>query len=138
MKLANKHILILWDQKIKQIISLAQKYATNYKSPLTMFKRFLDDIFAIFKGATKDLHQLFDKLNRLHKYIKFNMNHSSPPNETEVDSCQCAKQSFIPFLGVSCRIRNGNIETNLHRKEADRNMYCKNLLQIRIYGRAVY
>ena len=105
------------------IISLAHKYATNDKSPLTMFKRFLDDIFSIFKGTTKDLHQLFDELNRLHKSIKFTMNHRSPPNEAEVDSCQCAKESSIPFLDVSCSIQNGKIETNLHRKETDRNMY---------------
>ena len=89
------------------IISLAHKYATNDKSPLTMFKRFLDDIFSIFKGTTKDLHQLFDELNRLHKSIKFTMNHSSPPYEREGDSCQCAKQSSIPFLDVSCSIQNG-------------------------------
>ena len=79
-------------------------------------KRSEDDIFSVFKGTTKDLHQLFDDLNRLHKSIKFTMNHSSPPNETEVDSCQCTKQSFIPFRDVSCSIQNGKIET-------DRNMY---------------
>ena len=106
-----------------RIISLAQKYSINNKSPLTIFKRFLDDIFSIFKGTTKDLHKLFDEMNKLHKSIKFTMNHSSPANEAEDDSCQCEKQSSIPFLDVSCSIQNGKIETDLHRKETDRNMY---------------
>ena len=88
-----------------------------------MLKRFLDNIFSIFKETTKDLHQLFGKLNKLHKSIKFTMNHSSPANEAEDDSCQCEKQSSIPFLDVSCSIQNGKIETDLHRKETDRNMY---------------
>ena len=51
------------------------------------------------------------------------MNHSSPPEESETDSCQCEKQSSIPFLDVSCSIQNGKIETDLHRKKTDRNMY---------------
>ena len=51
------------------------------------------------------------------------MNHSSPTNEIEDDSCQCEKQSSIPFLDVSCSIQNGKIETDLYRKETDRNMY---------------
>ena len=46
-----------------QIISLAQQFGTNKRSPLTIFKRFLDDIFSIFKGTTKDLHKLFEEMN---------------------------------------------------------------------------
>ena len=43
-----------------KIISLAQMFGTSNKSPLTIFKRFLDDIFSIFQGTSKDLHRLFD------------------------------------------------------------------------------
>ena len=115
---------IFMARKIDQrIISLAHKYGKNNKSPLSIFKRFLDDIFSIFKGTTKDLHKLFEEMNKLHKSIKFTMNHSSPTNEIEDDSCQCEKQSSIPFLDVSCSIQNGKIETDLYRKETDRNMY---------------
>ena len=108
-----------------KIISLAEQFnqMKDKGNPLTMFKRFLDDIFSIFKGTTKDLHKLFDEMNKLHKTIKFTMNHSSPPNESETDSCLCEKQSFIPFLDVSCSIQKGKIETDLHKKETDRNMY---------------
>jgi hypothetical protein len=42
---------------------LAQMFGTSNKSPLTIFKRFLDDIFSIFQGTSKDLHRLFDEMN---------------------------------------------------------------------------
>jgi hypothetical protein len=100
-----------------KIISLAQQFGKNERSPLTIFKRFLDDIFSIFKGTTKE------EMNKLHKTIRFTMNHSSPAKESEIESCQCEKQTSILFLDVSCSIQNGKIETDLHRKETDRNMY---------------
>ena len=106
-----------------QIIALAQKHGLNSKSPLTIFKRFLDDIFSIFQGTSKDLHKLFDEMNQLHKSIKFTMNHTSLPNESEGDKCSCKQQFSIPFLDVSCSIQDGRIETDLYRKETDRNMY---------------
>ena len=62
-------------------------------------------------------------MNRLHKTIKFTMNHSSIPGEQEDNRCQCTQQLSIPFLDVSCSIQNGKIETDLHRKETDRNQY---------------
>ena len=107
----------------KLIISLAQNLGKNNKSPLTIFKRFLDDIFSIFQGTTKNLHKLFDEMNKLHQTIKFTMNHTSPPNESEDDRCQCSQQVAIPLLDVLCSIQYGKIETDLYRKETDRNMY---------------
>ena len=107
----------------KQIISLAQKYGTDDKSPLEIFKRFLDFIFSIFRGTTKDLHKKFEEMNNLHNSIRFTMNHTSPVDEAEDDQCLCEKQLSIPFLDVNCRIENGKIETDLHRKDTDRNMY---------------
>ena len=106
-----------------RIIYLAQAYGTNTTNPLTMFKRFLDDIFSIFKGSTKDLHKLFDEMNEMHESIKFTMNHSSPPTESEENRCQCEMQPSIPFLDVLCSIQDGKIVTDLYRKETDRNMY---------------
>ena len=106
-----------------RIIYLAQAYGTNTTNPLTMFNRFLDDIFSIFKGSTKDLHKLFDEMNEMHESIKFTMNHSSPPTESEENRCQCEMQPSIPFLDVLCSIQDGKIVTDLYRKETDRNMY---------------
>ena len=77
----------------------------------------------MFKGTSKDLHKLFRDMNKLHKSIKFTMNHSSPHNESDANSCNCPKQSSIAFLDVSCSIQNRKIDTDLHRKETDRNMY---------------
>jgi hypothetical protein len=101
-----------------RIIYLAQAYGTNTTNPLTMFKRFLDDIFSIFKGSTKDLHKLFDEMNEMHESIKFTMNHSSPPTESEENRCQCEMQPSIPFLDVLCSIQDGKIVTDLYGKEA--------------------
>ena len=106
-----------------KIISLAQMYSRHGKSPIEIFKRFLDDIFSIFKGSTKNLHILFEEMNKIHETIKFTMNHSSPPNEPEEERCKCQIQQSIPFLDVSCSIKNGKIETDLYRKKTDRNMY---------------
>ena len=51
------------------------------------------------------------------------MNHTSPPNETIENRCNCKSQYSIPFLDVLCTIKDGKIETDLYRKETDRNMY---------------
>ena len=106
-----------------QITRLAEKYATDSKSPLSIFKRFLDDIFSIFKGTSKDLHKLFNNMNNLHSSIKFTMNHTTSLSEAEDDRCQCAQQISIPYLDVLCSIQDGRIETDLYRKETDRNQY---------------
>ena len=91
----------LWKQEIadifmarridSKIISLARKYGINNKSPLKMLKRFLDDIFSIFQGTSKQLHKLFEEMNHVHKSIKFPMNHTSSVNEAEEDRCQCKR-----------------------------------------------
>ena len=62
-------------------------------------------------------------MNKIHETIKFTMNHSSPPNEPEEERCKCRIQLSIPFLDVSCSIKNGKIETDLYQKKTDRNMY---------------
>ena len=95
----------------KNIIKLATQ---NQK----LFKRFLDDIFSIFKGTTKELHDLFNKMNELHESIKFTMNHTSVPNEEFRNKCDCEQQRAIPFLDVLCSVQDGRIDTDLYR-----NMY---------------
>ena len=51
------------------------------------------------------------------------MNHTSPLKEDDDDRCDCQKQESIPFLDVSCSIQDGKLETDLYRKDTDRNMY---------------
>ena len=110
--------------KIDPLIrNLGRKYNENGTESLKLMKRFLDDFFFIFRGTTKKLHMFFEELNQIHHTIKFTMNHTTPNSEKEEDKCKCKFQSSIPFLDVLCSIENGQIETDLHRKETDRNQY---------------
>jgi hypothetical protein len=51
------------------------------------------------------------------------MNHTTPIKENDEDSCSCKAQRSIPFLDVLCNVKEGKIETDLYRKETDRNQY---------------
>ena len=62
-------------------------------------------------------------MNRLHKSIKFTMNHTSSPGGQKDDKGECNEQLSIPFLDVLCSLQDGKIETDLYRKETDINMY---------------
>ena len=67
-------------------------------------KRFLDDIFKIFVGTTKQLHQFFDEMNQIHPTLKFTFNHTSPSNERIEDKCECNFTKSISYLGVTVTI----------------------------------
>ena len=105
------------------IMELGVKYGENGKSAFLIFKRFLDDIIKIFKGTTKQLHKLFDEMNKLHPTLKFTINHTTPETEAEEDRCQCPPSNSIPFLDTSLSIVHGKIEVDLYRKKTDRNQY---------------
>ena len=106
-----------------QIPTAAQKSTQGNTNPIQLMKRFLDDIFLIFNGKSRQLHSMFDELNRIHPTIKFTINHTSIPSESLEDSCDCQPQSSIPFLDTLCFIENNQIETDLYKKESDRNQY---------------
>ena len=103
-----------------KIISIFEKYFTEEHISLKLFKRFLDDLFFIFKGSSKTLHKILDEINGIHPNIKLTMNHTSIDED---DPCDCPKKETIPFLDVSLSIKNGKIETDLYRKPTDRNQY---------------
>ena len=107
----------------KYISELGYKYGTDGRSAFLIFKRFLDDIFKIFKGTTKQLHRLFEDMNKIHPTLKFTMAHTTPELESEEDKCDCEKTKSIPFLDTSISIENGRIEVDLHRKKTHRNQY---------------
>ena len=88
-----------------------------------ILKRFLDDLFQIYEGTTKQLHQIYDEINQLHPTLKFTMEHTSIPNEPKEDRCDCEFKSSIPFLDTSLSLENGKIEIDLYRKKTDRNQY---------------
>ena len=96
------------------------KYGKNGKSVFKILKRFLDDLFQVFNGTTKQLHQIYEEINSIHPTLKFTMEHTSIENEPQEDRCACEEKQSIPFLDTSLSIENGRIEIDLHRKKTDR------------------
>ena len=56
------------------------KYGADGKSAVLIFNRFLDDMFKIFKGTKKELHNIIDEMNRIHPTLKLTINHTTPEN----------------------------------------------------------
>jgi hypothetical protein len=102
---------------------LSSKYDTETVKALQLLKRFLDDYFSIFVGTTKDLHKLLKEINLINPTINLTMNHTSIQGEDSKDKCECKEQSSIPFLDTLCYIKEGRIETDLYKKQTDRNQY---------------
>ena len=110
-------------KRIDQVIKELAKKQGDEKTCLLLFKRFLDDIFQIFQGTTKELHKLFDSINQIHPTLKFTLQHTTLENEKEEDKCGCEERKAIPFLDTSCSLKKGKIIVDLYRKESDRNQY---------------
>ena len=51
------------------------------------------------------------------------MNHTTLEHEAINQKCGCEPQQSIPFLDTLCTIKEGRIETDLYKKETDRNQY---------------
>ena len=53
----------------KKIVEIAKN---NFQvNPVKFFKRFLDDIFIVFRGDTKQLHSFLNQINSIHSSIQF-------------------------------------------------------------------
>ena len=101
----------------KKLEDLGKKYEENGKWAFIILKRFLDDIFKIFKGTSKDLHNLFEEMNQIHPSLKFTLAHTIPGEELEEDKCDCNKEASLPFLETLLSIKkNGRIEVDLHKE----------------------
>jgi hypothetical protein len=112
---------IFMGRKIDPFIKIiSQKYE---EGTFTFMKRLLDDIFKIFCGTSKNLHLLFDEMNRLHPSIKFTMTHTYNIKESSDTRCSCEPLESIPFLDTKCQIKNGKVIFDLYKKPTDRNMY---------------
>ena len=107
----------------KLITELEYKYGENNKSAIQIFKRFLDDIFQIFTGTTKQIHELYDEINKIYPTLKFTMIHTSIEDKPIEDKCECEFTSSIPFLDTSLSIIDGHIDMDLYKKKMDRNQY---------------
>ena len=51
------------------------------------------------------------------------MSHTSVYNEAQEDQCGCVKKSEIPFLDTMVSLKDGYLDTDLYKKETDRNQY---------------
>ena len=90
---------------------------------LALFKQFLDDFFLLYLGSSRKFHDLFEKINNMHPTIKFTMSHTAKYDEPLEYRCDCDAMTFIFFLDTSCSIIEGRIDTDLFKKETDRNQF---------------
>ena len=117
---ANVYLSKRIDQKIKE---LAKLYEQNGTGTLKLFKRFLDDILKFFVGTTKQLHNFYNDMNKIHPNLKFTLKHTAIENEAPEDKCTCEESYSIPFLDTSLSLKDGRIEVDLYKKPTDRNQY---------------
>ena len=108
------------DKKIEQLIETLKE---TENISVECLNRFLDDLFSIFIGTTKQLHKLWEMMNQIHPSVEFTMLHTTPENEATEDHCQCEPLSSVPYLDTSCSIKEGRIILDLYRKPTDRNKY---------------
>ena len=80
----------------RQVKELSEKCLQNGGLQLKLFLRFLDDIFQLFFGTTKDLHTFFEEINQIHPTLKFTMVQTSVDSEARTDAI-VKKNSQFPF-----------------------------------------
>ena len=109
----------------KIIAELGKKYGENGKSAFKIFKRFLDDLFQVFTGTTKQLHELFNEINKIHPTLKFTMMHTTVDLEAEEDRFDCVYTKSIPFLDTSLQIEMAKLTLIYIRKKLiEISTYC--------------
>ena len=84
---------------------------------------FLDDMFQIFLGTTKQLHNLWNYMNKIHPLVKFILQHTKPDYEQKEHHCDCKRENSVPYLDTFCSIKNGRIILDIYRKPTDWNRY---------------
>lgn len=111
------------DVKIKE---LAKQIAAG-GNPLVLLRRFLDDIFMIWRGSVENLEQFLEQVNTLHPTIKFTSEFTCPfpctyPADIKHD-CFCYSSRSIPFLDTLVTIKNNTLVTDVYKKPTDRCQY---------------
>ena len=99
--LANLFVTQLEEEKINRIT----------KNKVRIWFRYVDDIFAIVKGKDIEIHEILEGINKIHKNIKFTI-------EFEQDNS-------ITFLNVNIKRKGSRLETSVHRKKTNTNLYLK-------------
>ena len=98
--------------------NLAIDISKNGEDPIRLFKRFLDDIFIIWKGTIEELQIFLEKMNLLHPTIKFTAEFTSPYKCDIVGphNCFCHHTMSIPFLDTRVSKEGGKLITDLYEK----------------------
>ena len=111
----------LFMAKIDQLaINLAHRFGEGIH-PIKAWKRFLDDIYILWTGSSKKLHDFLDELNQTHPTIKFTVSHTTP--EMDDQPCKCQPTSTLAFLDTATSIVNQSISVDLYKKPTDRCQY---------------
>ena len=110
--------------KIDELIKDLAKTVTN-ADPIGLYKRFLDDIFLVWKGSVQDLQTFLEEINKIHPSIKFTAEFTChyKCNIVGPHDCFCHQSQSIPFLDTCVSIKDGNFSTDLYRKPSDRCQY---------------
>ena len=67
------------DKKMEQLIETLKE---TQNISVECLNRFLDDLFSIFIGTTKQLHKLWEMMNKIHPSVEFTML-CTPPLKTK-------------------------------------------------------
>ena len=105
--------------------NLARNISNNVEDPIRLFKRFLDNIFIIWKGTSAELQEFLTAMNLLHPSIKFTAEFTSPYkcNIQGPHDCFCNQTRSILFLDTRVSIEGGRLFTDLYKKPTDRCQY---------------
>lgn len=95
----------------EEIRAVGKKFSQECgKNPITVFKRFIDDLFFIWSGNESQLLKFIDMINKLHPTIKFTASYDFHGKSTN-------------FLDTTVWISEGRIHTDLYRKKTDKVQY---------------
>ena len=73
-----------------------------------LWRRFIDDVFFIWKGTEEELQKFIEHINKQHSHIKFTASYD-------------IKSRSVPFLDMEVSIDDNNfIQTDLHKKKTAR------------------
>ena len=99
--------LAYFEENLYEIIG--KKYGNDIKEFTKSWKRYLDDCFIFWKYPWKDINELHDLLQNLHRKIKFTMENSLKE---------------LPFLDILIKKNvNGQIITDIYHKPTDTQQY---------------
>ena len=91
---------------------ILQSWSEQKIGPLPhLWKRYIDDVFFIWRGTVEELEYFVKYINEQHSYIKFTPNYN-------------IETRSVPFLDMTVKIDdNGFIQTDLYKKSTSRVQY---------------